>query len=82
MIWIGHNFCTFPARDIDFAQITFGQGHDTPPAHKQSLCKVRTTNEKIRTGHKFCIFPASDLDLAQISLGQWHDTLRSYAIIV
>lgn len=42
-IWEGHNFCTFPAIDIDLAQMILGQCHERPSGHKQFLCEERTT---------------------------------------
>lgn len=34
----------FWKNDLEIAQMTFGQCHDTPLGYKQSLCEVRTSN--------------------------------------
>lgn len=41
---LNSNFCTFPSGDLELAQMTFDQNHDTPSDHKQSLCEVGMSN--------------------------------------
>lgn len=43
-IWTGHEFCSFPANDIELARKNLGQNHDRPLGDKQYLCKVRSYN--------------------------------------
>lgn len=33
--------CTFPSSNLELAQMTLGQNHDTPSGCKQSFCEVR-----------------------------------------
>ena len=52
-----HEFLAFLASDLDLANMTLGQGHDTAAGHKQSLCEVRTSN----------VYPQKNMDRTRIA---------------
>ena len=46
-LWPGHGFWVCVHCDLDLADMTLGQGHDTPLGHEQQLCEILSRSDKL-----------------------------------
>ena len=74
-LWPAYWFWICVRCNLDFGDMTFGQGHYTTLGHRQRLCEILSRSKMtIRPGHGFWLCVHSDLNLGDTILGQGHDT--------